>query len=139
METPPLHVLLALDAQILGGEVYDNTSPTPSVTAGEDISTSGTTGHDGDDDEDLSPESPARGDEGDGSTLTTTSRFWGVCWDRTNKRWQAYYKDADGKMRTIGRFDDEVERTVAGAIQRRERQDVHDRPLRHPGGRHARC
>ena len=90
METPPLHVLLALDAQILGGEVYDNTSPTPSVTAGEDISTSGMTGHDGDDDEDLSPESPARGDEGDGSTLTTTSRFWGVCWNRLDKKWQAY-------------------------------------------------
>ena len=54
METPPLHVLLALDAQILGGEVYDNTSPTPSVTAGEDLSTSSTTGHDDDDDDDNS-------------------------------------------------------------------------------------
>ena len=48
METPPLHVLLALDAQILGVEVYDNTSPTPSVTAGDDRSTSSTTGHDDD-------------------------------------------------------------------------------------------
>ena len=44
METPPLHVLLALDAQILGGEVYDNTSPTPSVTDGDDLSTPSTTG-----------------------------------------------------------------------------------------------
>ena len=119
METPPLHVLLALDAQILGGEVYDNTSPTPSVTAGEDISTSGTTGHDGDDDEDWSPESPALGDEGDGSALTTTSRFWGVCWNRVDKKWQAYYKDADGKMRTISLFGDEEEaaRAVNKAIR----------------------
>ena len=48
MEAPPLHVLLALDAQILGGEVYDNTSPISSLTAGDDLSTSSTTGHDDD-------------------------------------------------------------------------------------------
>jgi len=48
--------------------------------------------------------------KGDGGALTTTSsRFWGVSWDRTNKKWQAYYKDADGKKRTIGYFDDDEE------------------------------
>ena len=112
METPPLHVLLALDAQILGGEVYDNTSPTPSVTAGEDLSTSSTTGHD---DDETSP-SPAR--DGPATTRTTTSRFWGVSWYRFSKKWKAYYTDADGKQHTIGYFDDDEEaaRAVNKAI-----------------------
>ena len=30
-------------------------------------------------------------------------------WDRVNKKWKARYQDADGKHRTIGRFDDEEE------------------------------
>ena len=59
--------------------------------------------------------------EGDGEALTTTSsRFWGVTWDRNNKKWQAYYKDADGKKRTIGYFDtqEEAARAYNAAIRR---------------------
>ena len=36
---------------------------------------------------------------------TTTSKFWGVNWDKRRRRWQAYYKDATGKQRHIGLFD----------------------------------
>ncbi len=39
----------------------------------------------------------------------TTSKFWGVHWDQKNRRWQAYYKDANGKQRSIGRFNTEAE------------------------------
>ena len=35
----------------------------------------------------------------------TTSKFWGVSWDKVDRRWAAYYKNADGKNRTIGHFD----------------------------------
>ena len=56
--------------------------------------------------------------EGDGDALTS-SRFWGVTWDRRRKKWMAYYKDADGKQRSIGYFDDEEEaaRAVNKAIR----------------------
>ena len=37
----------------------------------------------------------------------TTSKFWGVTWDKKERRWQAGYRDADGKLRHIGRFDDQ--------------------------------
>ena len=33
----------------------------------------------------------------------------GVTWDRKSKKWQAHYKDADGKKRHINSFDDEEE------------------------------
>ena len=39
----------------------------------------------------------------------TTSKFWGVNWDRRDKKWRAQYQDADGKRHTIGYFDDEEE------------------------------
>ena len=58
--------------------------------------------------------------EGDGDAPTTTSsRFWGVTWDRRKKKWQARYKDADSKLRYVGRFDDEEEaaRAVNKAIR----------------------
>ena len=120
METPPIHVLLALDAQILGGEVGHATS-TPSSPV---VSL---TGHDDDDDEDWSPESPALGrdgpatvaDEGDGTTRTTSSRFWGVSWSKASKKWQAQYKDADGKTCSLGYFDEEEQaaRAVNKAIR----------------------
>ena len=73
METPPIHVLLALDAQILGGEVgYGTSAPSSPVVS--------LTGHD-DDDEDWSPESPALGrdgpatvaDEGEGTARTVST------------------------------------------------------------------
>jgi hypothetical protein len=48
--------------------------------------------------------------EGDGDAPpTTSSRFWGVCWDRRSEKWRAQYVDADGKTRHIGHFDDEEE------------------------------
>ncbi|CAH0364181.1 unnamed protein product [Pelagomonas calceolata] len=47
---------------------------------------------------------------GEGGARTSSSRFWGVTWDRARKKWKARYLDADGKTyRTIGRFDDEEE------------------------------
>ena len=44
-----------------------------------------------------------------GGARTTSSRFWGVTWDRNKKKWQAQYRDANGKNRFIGYFDDEEE------------------------------
>ena len=35
----------------------------------------------------------------------TTSKFWGVCWDKGERRWRAEYTDASGKRRTIGYYD----------------------------------
>jgi hypothetical protein len=34
-----------------------------------------------------------------------TSKFWGVTWEQGTRRWMAQYTDANGKQRTIGRFD----------------------------------
>ncbi len=47
--------------------------------------------------------------DGEGGAWATSSRFWGVHWDRQTKKWRAYYKDADGKTCTIAYFDDEEE------------------------------
>ena len=46
---------------------------------------------------------------GEGGARTASSRFWGVTWDRGRKKWLARYRDADGKRRRLGRFDDEEE------------------------------
>jgi len=35
----------------------------------------------------------------------TTSKFWGVTWHKGERRWQAYYSDANDKRRHIGYFD----------------------------------
>jgi hypothetical protein len=35
----------------------------------------------------------------------TTSKFWGVTWNKLTRRWQARYSNADGKSRSIGYFD----------------------------------
>jgi len=40
---------------------------------------------------------------------TTSSRFWGVTWNRQAKKWMARYQDADGKKRYVGQYDDEEE------------------------------
>ena len=41
-------------------------------------------------------------------------------WDKRGRRWQARYKDADGKKRTIGTFDtqEEAAHAVNAAIRR---------------------
>ena len=76
-----------------------------------------------DDDDDRSPRAPERRRSARPTTVadgarTSSSRFWGVCWHRKSKKWQAQYKDADGKLHHIGLFDDEEEaaRTVNKAI-----------------------
>ena len=50
----------------------------------------------------------------------TTSKYWGVSWDKHNRKWQAQYKDANGKKRTIGYFDtqEEAARAYNAAIRR---------------------
>jgi len=35
----------------------------------------------------------------------TTSKFWGVDWNKQARRWLARYRDAKGKLRHIGLFD----------------------------------
>jgi hypothetical protein len=163
METPPLHVLLALDAQILGGrmDAEISTNPTPTEDSAGDGPGSTTSTTEGRTTEqrrvptearnafdqtciDLRLESapealraalargrmaasandpsllsgfPFQGPGGretpepsdDGAARTTTSRFWGVSWNRVDKKWQAYYKDADGKQHFIGYFDNDEE------------------------------
>ena len=54
-----------------------------------------------------------------GGARAASSRFWGVHWNRSGKKWQAYYKDADGKLRHIGLFNDDEEaaRAVNKAIR----------------------
>ena len=49
----------------------------------------------------------------------TTSKFWGVTWDKSKRQWKAKYKDAIGKTRNIGRFDtqEEAARAVNKAIR----------------------
>ena len=49
-----------------------------------------------------------------------TSKFWGVSWCKRGRRWAARYRNADGKLRTIGRFDTEesAAHAVNAAIQR---------------------
>jgi len=32
----------------------------------------------------------------------TSSKFWGVCWDKRERLWRAGYTDANSKTRTIG-------------------------------------
>jgi hypothetical protein len=46
---------------------------------------------------------------GDGDARTASSRFWGVNWDRRENRWRATYRNAEGKNRHLGYFDDDEE------------------------------
>lgn len=72
---------------------------------------------DEDDDEAWSPRAPAhhRGepatvaDASEGAARTSSSRFWGVHWNKRKKKWTASYYDKDDKKRHIGVFDDEDE------------------------------
>ena len=70
-----------------------------------------------DGDDDRSPRAPERrrsarpttvADE-DGGEQTTSSRFWGVGWYRGRKKWQARYRDVNGKQQHVGYYDDEEE------------------------------
>ena len=50
----------------------------------------------------------------------TTSKFWGVNWDKQKRRWKACYNDATGKRRHIGLFDTQeaAAHAVNAAIRR---------------------
>ena len=50
----------------------------------------------------------------------TTSKFWGVTWDKRKRRWMAQYKDANGKKRFLGYFDtqESAAHAVNAAIRR---------------------
>ncbi len=50
----------------------------------------------------------------------TTSKFWGVSWAKRQRRWRAFYKDANGKQRGIGYFDTQeaAAHAVNAAIRR---------------------
>ena len=56
-----------------------------------------------------SPDGPPGPDRSDDGAQFIASRFWGVSWHRESKKWKAAYRDADGKTRYIGHFDDEEE------------------------------
>ena len=51
---------------------------------------------------------------------TTTSKYWGVHWDKQVRRWKAQYTDANGKRRGVGYFDDQEQaaHAVNAAIRR---------------------
>ena len=50
----------------------------------------------------------------------TSSKFWGVSWHKKQRRWQALYTDAAGKLRSIGLFDTQeaAAHAVNAAIRR---------------------
>ena len=50
----------------------------------------------------------------------TTSKFWGVSWCKKGRRWQAQYKEANGKTRYIGQYDTQeaAAHAVNAAIRR---------------------
>ena len=50
----------------------------------------------------------------------TTSKYWGVTWNKRARRWKAEYTDANGKKRHIGYFDDQeaAAHAVNAAVRR---------------------
>ena len=60
------------------------------------------------------PPDPAR------APFAPSSKFWGVTWNKHDRRWQASYTDASGKGRYIGLFftQEEAARAVDAAIRR---------------------
>ena len=50
----------------------------------------------------------------------TTSKFWGVCWDKSTGRWKASYCDANSKLRHIDYYNtqEQAAHAVNAAIRR---------------------
>ena len=50
----------------------------------------------------------------------TSSKFWGVSWNKESRRWEAGYRDANGKRRNLGYFDtqEDAAHAVNAAIRR---------------------
>ena len=50
----------------------------------------------------------------------TTSKYWGVSWSKSARLWEAYYKDANCKKRTIGKYgtQEDAARAYNAAIRR---------------------
>ena len=50
----------------------------------------------------------------------TSSKFWGVSWQKSRRRWKAEYCDAEGKKRYIGLYDTQeaAAHAVNAAIRR---------------------
>ena len=110
MEIPPPHVLAQLDAIIVGqsSAANEGARATSSVEVlEEDDDQSVTSAAFGIESSATSFSEPVESEPG--GARTTSSRFWGVSWHRESKKWKAAYRDADGKTRYIGHFDDEEE------------------------------
>ena len=110
MKTPPAHVLARLDDIIVGQEEAKDGGGTPP----RHVLLQNCEDDDDDADAAFGIESSATSfsepvEDDSGGARTTSSRFWGVTWDRRDKKWHARYRDADGKQHTIGYFDDEEE------------------------------
>ena len=116
MEIPPPHVLAQLDAIIVGQSRAANDG------GGSDSGGTDEGGSPAPEDDETAPYDHS-GDlilEGNGGARTSSSRFWGVCWDKCRRCWQARYLDANGKRRGVGYFDDQEQaaHAVNAAIRR---------------------
>jgi hypothetical protein len=63
-----------------------------------------------DDDAEAPADEAIADDEEDETPLppgAVSSRFLGVSWDKSSKKWRAYYKDAERKNHHVGLYDDE--------------------------------
>ena len=124
MEIPPPHVLAQLDAIIVGqsSAANEGARATSSVEVlEEDDDQSVTSAAFGIESSATSFSEPVEDESG--GAPTASSRFWGVYWDRRDKKWRAGYKDADGKNCHIGYFDNEERvRNSPGQGRRRDKR-----------------
>ena len=135
MQTPPAHVLARLDDIIVGQEeAKDGGGAPPRHVLLQNC--------DDDDDDDAafgiecsatSFSEPVEDDSG--GARTTTSRFWGVTWNRNKKKWQAQYTDADNATQYLGVFTTQEAaahrvnaaiETLPAHVQRRRRKNEVD-------------
>ena len=115
MKTPPAHVLARLDDIIVGQEeAKDGGGTPPRHVLLQNC----------DDDDDADPTARDRSavvapDPAHDPTATS-SKFWGVTWDKRDRRWKASYHDAEGKSRFIGYFgtQEAAAHAVNAAIRR---------------------